>query len=142
MKTLVHGLISILVFAITGLAWADPPATQALVKEAVQQPNYTSYYTGQIKAIGKGTMDLHVLRGHSGIIHPVNVDEKTVVVLLDGKTGKLSDLKVGQWVKVYWNTFGGTAVVCRPVLRSSPTGAVPQLPLASPAAALPVYDRP
>ena len=71
--------------------------------KAVAQPAYTSYYTGQITAIGKGTLNLHVLRGHSGIIHPVNVDKKTVVVLLDGKAGELSDLKVGQWIKVYWN---------------------------------------
>lgn len=88
----------------------EAPATQPAQSpkpvdenKPAQQPNYTSYYTGQIKAIGKGTMDLHVLRGHSGIIHPVNEDEKTVVVLLGGKAGKLSDLKVGQWVKIYWN---------------------------------------
>ena len=71
--------------------------------KAAAQPAYTSYYTGQITAIGKGTLHLHVMRGHSGIIHPVNVDEKTVVVLSDGKVGKLTDLKVGQWIKVYWN---------------------------------------
>jgi arabinogalactan endo-1,4-beta-galactosidase len=94
------------VMILAAPAWAAEPAeSQKPVDpgKATAQPGYTSYYTGQIKAIGKGTLDLHVLRGHSGIIHPVNVDEKTVVVLLDGKSEKLSDLKVGQWIKVYWN---------------------------------------
>jgi len=100
MKTLVHSLIAVLVLTVVGSAWADPPA--APIEPAATEPSYTSYYTGQITAIGKGTIDLHVFRGHSGIIHPVNVDEKTVVVLADGKAGKLSDLKVGQWIKVYW----------------------------------------
>ena len=72
--------------------WQEASAPQRIAKPAdpgtaAKQPGYTSYYTGQITAIGKETLDLHVLRGHSGIIHPVNVDEKTVVVLLDGKAG-------------------------------------------------------
>ena len=95
MKTNVVSLALFLMLA--GSALANPPATQ---------PGYTSFYNCQVMAIGNGTLDVHVLRGPSGIIHPVNVDEKTIVVLLNGKLGKLSDLKVGQWIKVYWNLDG------------------------------------
>jgi hypothetical protein len=94
MKTLVHGLIAVVVPMVITSAWADPPKPDAT------EPSYT--YIGQIKAVGEGTLDLHVFRGHSGMIRPVSVDEKTVIVLSDGKSGKLSDLKVGQWVKIYW----------------------------------------
>jgi hypothetical protein len=31
------------------------------------------------------------------------VDEKTEVVLLNGQAGKVSDLKIGQWIRAYWN---------------------------------------
>ena len=36
-------------------------------------------------------------------IHPMNVDENTQVILLGDKAGKLSDLKVGASIKVYWD---------------------------------------
>ena len=91
MKTIAASLFVLL---LAGWALADPPATQ---------PNYTSFYNCQIRAVGNGTLDVHVLRGPSGIIHPVNVDDKTEVVLPNGRPGKLTDLAVGQWVKVYWN---------------------------------------
>jgi hypothetical protein len=85
--------VSVLLLVLA-LAQAAPPASQ---------PAYASYYTGQITAVGAKTLELHVLRGHNGIIHPVNVDEKTEVVLLNGQPGKLGDLKVGQWVRACWN---------------------------------------
>lgn len=91
MKT---NVVSLLFLVLGASALADPPASQ---------PTYTSYYNCQLNAIGNGTLDVHVLRGHSGIMHPVNVDGKTVIVLLNGQLGKLSDLTVGQWIKVYWN---------------------------------------
>jgi acylphosphatase len=87
MRTLVHGLIAILVLAVTGLTWADPPATQ--------QPNYTRYY---IHSIGNGTLVVHSCLTPTQFT--VNTDEQTVVIRLDGTTGKLSDLRVGQWVKL------------------------------------------
>lgn len=86
-------VVSLLLLVLGGSALADPPASQ---------PSAISFYNCQLNAIGDGTLDVHVLRGRSGIIHPVNVDEKTVVILLNGQPGKLSDLKVGQWIKVYW----------------------------------------
>ena len=96
MKTLVHSLIAILVVTVTGLAWADPPGTQTPVKTAVQRPNYTLYY---IHSIGNGTLVVHSCLTPTQFT--VNTDEQTVVIRLDGTTGKLSDLKVGQWVKLY-----------------------------------------
>ncbi len=98
MKTSVRSLV-VMVWLAAGPAWANPSAPLP-----GKPPSATASYTGRIKAIGPGTLDLHVLRGHSGIIHPVNVDKKTEVVLLGGKAGTLSDLKVGQWIHVYSNT--------------------------------------
>jgi hypothetical protein len=77
----------------SGQARADGPATE---------PAYSSFYTCQIKTIGTGVLEVHTLRGHSGIIHTVNVDDKTIVIGLDGRVGKLGDLKVDQWIKAYW----------------------------------------
>ena len=60
----------------------------------------TTYATnGQIDSIGATSLKLHVFRGHSGIISKIVVDDATVVII-DSKPGKVTDLKVGQWVKV------------------------------------------
>jgi hypothetical protein len=57
-------------------------------------PNYTRYY---IHAIGEGTLLVHSCLTPTRFA--VSTDERTVVIRLDGTAGKLSDLKVGQWVK-------------------------------------------
>ena len=61
---------------------------------ADDQPNYTRYY---IHAIGDRTLVVHSCLTPTRF--SVKTDEKTVVIRLDGKVGKISDLKVGQWVK-------------------------------------------
>jgi hypothetical protein len=68
----------------------------ALVASSWAAENYTLYY---IHSIGDGTLVV------SSCLFPdrfaVKTDQKTAVVRLDGKAGNLSDLKVGQWVKLY-----------------------------------------
>jgi hypothetical protein len=96
MKTLVHCLIAIVVLMVTGLAWADPSATQPASEATGQQPNYTRYY---IHSIENGTLVVNSCLTPTQFT--VNTDEQTVVIRLDGTTGTLSDLKSGQWVKLY-----------------------------------------
>jgi hypothetical protein len=85
-----------LILAIAGSAWADPPAAPPARQTAVPQPNYTLYY---IHSIENGTLVVHSCLTPTQFT--VTTDERTVVIRLDGTTGKLSDLKVGQWVKLY-----------------------------------------
>ena len=92
-------ILALFTLAILIVAGCRPPTP---TKPPATQPNEFSSYNCQIMAIGNGTLEVHFLRGHNGIIHSVNVDEKTVVVLLNGKHGKLSDLTVGQLAKLFW----------------------------------------
>ena len=63
-------------------------------RKAAESPNDTRYY---IHAIGDGTLVVNSCLTPTRFA--VKTNEKTAVIRLDGQTGKLSDLKVGQWVK-------------------------------------------
>jgi hypothetical protein len=67
-----------------------------LVASTWAAENYTLYY---IHSIGDGTLVV------TSCLFPdrfaVKTDQKSAVVRLDGKAGNLSELKIGQWVKLY-----------------------------------------
>jgi len=85
MKTIAVGLL-VLMFA--GSALADPPVTQPVC-------------TGEFTAIGANSVSFKFLSlSRGGHVLTESTDETTVVILSDGTSGKVSDLKVGQTARI------------------------------------------
>ena len=88
-----HTLLEVFLLSGAGFDLVDPPAAApAAVPPAAS--------TGRIAKIEGDVLTLHVLRGHSGIMRPVQLSRATVVIRPDGKVGAIADLKPDQWVKV------------------------------------------
>jgi hypothetical protein len=87
MKTIAISVLVILL--VEAVAAVDPG-------KAAERPNSTRYC---IHSIGDGTLVVN------SCLFPdrfaIKTDQKTAVVPLDGKAGKLSNLKVGQWIRLY-----------------------------------------
>ena len=100
-KSYLNILAVVLIMACAGSARCeDKPEAPAASKDAAEAADFS--YRGKVVKVNGATITIHSFRGHSGIIHDENTDDKTVF-LPNGKAGKIDDFKEGDWVKISWN---------------------------------------
>jgi len=89
-----------LILACAGSARCEDKPDAAAALKTAADADFS--YSGKVVKVNGATLTIHSFRGHSGVIHDENTDDKTVF-LPNGKAGKIDDFKAGDWVKISWN---------------------------------------